>query len=57
VPTAHGQIEDRDRNLVLAVVVEDDEVAGHDLVALTEPSPPVGQVWGACAIEEELHGP
>jgi hypothetical protein len=31
VPTVHDLIEDRDRNLVLAVVVEDDEVPGHNI--------------------------
>jgi hypothetical protein len=32
-------------------------VADRDLVALAEPLPPVGQVRGADAVEEELHGP
>jgi hypothetical protein len=32
VPMAHSLIKDRDRNLVVAIVVKDDEVAGHDLV-------------------------
>jgi hypothetical protein len=32
VPMLHSFIKDRDRNLVVTIVVEDDEVAGHDLV-------------------------
>jgi hypothetical protein len=32
-------------------------VPGHDLVSLAEPPPPAGQVRGAGAVEEELHGP
>jgi hypothetical protein len=31
VLTAHGLIEDRDHNLVLVIVVEDNEVPGHVL--------------------------
>jgi hypothetical protein len=57
VSTAHGLIEDRERNLVVTVIVEDDEVASHDLVALAEPPLPVGQVQGASAVEEEICGP
>jgi hypothetical protein len=57
VPMTHGLIEDRDRNMVLTVVVEDDEVPGHDLVPLAEPPLPAGQVRGVGAVEEELHGP
>jgi hypothetical protein len=47
---AHGLIEDRDRNLVVAIVVEDNKVAGHDLVVLAEPPPPAGQVWGVTRV-------
>jgi hypothetical protein len=57
VPTTHGLIEDRDHNLVVVIVVEDDEVPDHDLVPLTEPPLPAGKVQGASAVEEELHGP
>jgi hypothetical protein len=57
MPPAHGLIEDRDRDPVTAVVVEDDEVAGHDLVPLEEPPPPAGQVRRASAVEEELRAP
>jgi hypothetical protein len=46
-----------DRNLMVAVEVEDKEVAGHDAVPLAEPPPPVGQVRHAGAVEEELRGP
>jgi hypothetical protein len=34
VPMAHGLIEDRDRNLVVTIVVEDEEMPGHNLVPL-----------------------
>jgi hypothetical protein len=57
VPMAHGLIEDRDRNLVVAIIVEDEEVPGHDLVPLAEPPPPAGQLRCAGAVEEELCGP
>jgi hypothetical protein len=50
-------MEDRDRNLVVTVVVEDDEVSIYDLMPLAEPPPPAGQVRGAGAVEEELRGP
>jgi hypothetical protein len=32
-------------------------VSGHDLVPLAEPLPPAGQVRGASAVKEEIHGP
>jgi hypothetical protein len=43
VPTAHGLIKDRDRNLVVVIVVEDDEVLNHDLMPLAESPPPAAR--------------
>jgi hypothetical protein len=57
VPTTHGLIEERDNNLVVAIIVEDDEIPDHDLVPLSEPPPPAGQVRAAGAVEEELRNP
>jgi hypothetical protein len=35
--TTHVAVKDVDRNLMVTVEVEDEEVAGHDNVPLTEP--------------------
>jgi hypothetical protein len=37
VLTVHDLIEDQDRNLVLAVVVDNDKVPSHNIVLLAEP--------------------
>jgi hypothetical protein len=42
---------------VVTVIVEDKEVAGHDVVPLAEPPPPAGQVRRAGVVGEELRGP
>jgi hypothetical protein len=41
---------------MVAVEVEDEEVAGHDAVPLAEPPPPAGQIRRAGAVKEELRG-
>jgi hypothetical protein len=57
ITKTHGVVEDRDGERVVAVVVKDEEVAGHDLVLLAEPPPPTGQVRRADALEEDLRCP
>jgi hypothetical protein len=57
VAMTHGVVKDHDGKLVAAVVVEDKEVAGHDLVLPAEPPPPAGQLRCAGAVEEDLCGP
>jgi hypothetical protein len=42
LPTAHVLIKDGDRKLIVIVEVEDEEVAGHDVVPLAEPPSPAG---------------
>jgi hypothetical protein len=49
VPTTHGLIEDRDHQLVVAIVLEDEEVPCHDLVAMVEPPPLASQVMSTHA--------
>jgi hypothetical protein len=51
VATAHGVVEDRDGENVVTVIVEDDEVAGLDLMLLAEPRSTAGHVRRAGAVE------
>jgi hypothetical protein len=47
----------RDSNRVAAIIVEVEDVVGHDLVPLAEPPPPAGQEQRFGAVEEDLRGP
>jgi hypothetical protein len=48
---AHGVIEYRDHERMVAVIVEDDEVAGLNLMGATEPPLSVVQVRHADAVK------
>jgi hypothetical protein len=52
VATTHGFIEDDDGERVVAVVVEDEEVPGFDLVHAAEPLPTACEVHHARAVED-----
>jgi hypothetical protein len=41
---------------VLVLIIEDEEVAGHDLMGATEPPPTAGQVHRDSAVEQDLRG-
>jgi hypothetical protein len=56
VAKAHRVVEDRDSERVLVLIVEDEEVAGHDLMGATEPPPTAGQVRRDSAVKQDFRG-